>query len=133
MSIFVLIGRDGAASPELRARVRPDHLAHLEPLSAEGRVCYAGPLLDARGAPVGSVIVFEADDLAAARALAGRDPYVQRGVFASYEIFESKQVFPQRDTGSPRSPAGASDQARDLHPPSASSRSSMARATRRRS
>jgi hypothetical protein len=92
--LFVLIGRDGAASAELRARVRPDHLAHLEPLAEAGRVRFAGPLLDARGAPVGSVIVFEAADLEAARALVARDPYVERGVFASLEVFETRAVFP---------------------------------------
>jgi uncharacterized protein YciI len=51
-------------------------------------------LRDAGGHPRGSVIVFEADDLDAARAFAAGDPYVRQGVFESHEVFETLQVFP---------------------------------------
>jgi uncharacterized protein YciI len=91
MPLFALIGRDGPESPERRKRHRPAHLDNLRPLARAGRVRFAGPLLEA-GAPVGSLVVFEAADLAAAKAFAASDPYVVHGVFASHEVRETKDV-----------------------------------------
>jgi uncharacterized protein YciI len=93
MPLFALIGRDGPDAPELRKRHRPAHLEHLRPLARAGRVRFAGPLLDG-GAPVGSLVVFEAESLAAAHALAARDPYVVHGVFAAHELRETRDVLP---------------------------------------
>jgi uncharacterized protein YciI len=97
MPLFALIGRDGDRGAELRKVHRQAHLANLEPLSREGRVLYGGPLLDAEGRPCGSLILFEASDLAAARAFAAGDPYVTGGVFESHEVLETRRVFPARD------------------------------------
>jgi uncharacterized protein YciI len=94
MPLFALIGRDAPGAPELRKRHRPAHLEHLRPLARAGRVRFAGPLLDG-GVPVGSLVVFEAESLAAARALAARDPYVVHGVFASHELRETRDVLPE--------------------------------------
>ncbi|MCE2391440.1 MAG: nitroreductase family protein [Proteobacteria bacterium] len=93
MPLFTWIGRDGPDGLAGRGQHREAHLANLRPLVAQGRVRYAGPLLGEDGDPTGSVIVFEADDLESARAFAGSDPYVSRGIFASHEIFETRQVF----------------------------------------
>lgn len=92
MPLFALLGRDGPNAAALRATHRPAHLVHLRPLAAAGRVRFAGPLLDDTGTPCGSLVVFEADDLAAARALAARDPYVVHGVFASHEVRGTRDV-----------------------------------------
>jgi uncharacterized protein YciI len=92
MPLFALMGRDGPNAAALRATHRPAHLEHLRPVAAAGRVRFAGPLLDDAGAPCGSLVVFEADDLAAARALAARDPYVVNGVFASHEVRATRDV-----------------------------------------
>ena len=94
MPLFALIGRDGARAPELRRQHRPAHLANLRPLAAAGRVRFAGPLLEG-GVPVGSLVVFEAPDLDAARALAASDPYVVHGVFAEHEVRETRDVLPE--------------------------------------
>lgn len=94
MALFVLIGRDGARGPELRARHREAHLRNLEPLSRAGRVVYAGPLLDDAGAPCGSVVVFDAPDLDAARRFAAGDPYVVEGIFERWEVLGTRQVLP---------------------------------------
>jgi nitroreductase/uncharacterized protein YciI len=80
---------------ELRKRHRDAHLAGLQPLVEAGRVRYAGPLLGADAQPRGSLIVIEAPDLASARAIAERDPYVTQKVFASVEVIETRQVFPE--------------------------------------
>jgi uncharacterized protein YciI len=95
MAWFVWIGRDGPGGPEARKRERPAHLERLRALDREGRIRFAGPLRDAGGQPRGSVIVFEAPDLAAAGAFAAADPYATGGVFASFEVFETVQVFPE--------------------------------------
>ncbi|MFQ5696715.1 MAG: YciI family protein [Myxococcota bacterium] len=94
MPLYVMIGRDGPEGPERRRAHREEHLARLRPLADGGRVRFAGPLLDTRDEPCGSVIVFEADDLEAAREVAARDPYVRRGVFESHEVLATRQVFP---------------------------------------
>lgn len=98
MGLFVLIGRDGARGAQLRKRHRDAHLANLRPLVDAGRVVYAGPLLDGAEQPCGSVIVFEAESLDAARRIASSDPYVVHDVFASHEVFGSRQVFPGTGT-----------------------------------
>lgn len=92
--LFVLVGFDGSASAERRARVRPAHLAHWQPLDARAAVRFGGPLLDAAAVPRGSVLVFEAADLDAARAHAARDPYVTEGVFERFEVYGTRAVFP---------------------------------------
>ncbi len=99
MPLFALIGRDGEQGLALRKQHREAHLAGMEPLDAAGRIHHAGPLLDATGAPTGSLVVFEAADLAEAQAIAARDPYVTQGIFASYEVFETKVVFPRGKAG----------------------------------
>ena len=95
MPLYALIGRVGPGGAELRKLHRPEHLAGLEDLHAAGRIRHAGPLLDAEGAPIGSLVVFEADSLEEARAIGTRDPYVVEGVFASHEVLETKAVFPK--------------------------------------
>jgi uncharacterized protein YciI len=94
MPLFAMIGRDGPRGPELRKLHREAHLAKLEPLSRQGRVAYAGPLLGEDGQACGSLILFEASDLEAARAIAAADPYVTEGIFASYQVAETRKVFP---------------------------------------
>lgn len=92
MPLFTLIGRDGPRGAELRPRHRAAHLDNLRPLAAAGRVRFAGPLLDDAGAPCGSLVVYEAIDLAEARAIAARDPYIVHGVFASHEVRQTRDV-----------------------------------------
>ena len=94
MPLFALTGHDGPRGTELRKLHRTAHLKGLEALVAEGRVRHAGPLLDDAGSPVGSLVIFEAPDLAAARAIAAGDPYVTQGIFERWELHETKAVFP---------------------------------------
>jgi nitroreductase/uncharacterized protein YciI len=95
VALFAILGRDGPHGVELRKQHREAHLAALAPLAAAGRVRFAGPLIGDDSAPIGSLIVIEAPDLGAARALAERDPYVTGGVFASFEVRETRQVLPE--------------------------------------
>jgi uncharacterized protein YciI len=93
--LFAWIGYDGPRGGELRKLQREAHLANLAALDAAGRVVHAGPLLGADGAPLGSLILFEAADLAAAQAFAAKDPYVVGGVFERYEVHPTRAVFPR--------------------------------------
>jgi uncharacterized protein YciI len=95
MPLYAMIGWDGPDGPALRQRHRPAHLASLDGLEAAGRIRHAGPLLDAEGRPIGSLVLFEAPDLEQARAIAARDPYVVEGVFARHVVHETKVVFPK--------------------------------------
>ena len=94
MPLFAFIGHDGPRGAELRTLHRPAHLQGLEPLVAAKRIRHAGPLLSEAGTPVGSLILFDAPDLHAARELASRDPYVTEGVFERWEVHETRVVFP---------------------------------------
>ena len=73
MPLYAMIGRDGTRGAELRKLHRAAHLEGLEPLDRAGRIHHAGPLLDEGGAPTGSLVIFEAPDLASARAIATID------------------------------------------------------------
>lgn len=89
--LFAILGWDGPDGAAKRPAVRPAHLDHLRPLAQAGRVKLAGPFLD----KTGSLIVVEAESLAAVWALVARDPYVTEGVFARVEVKPFAQVFPE--------------------------------------
>lgn len=95
MPLYAFIGRDAASVSELRKTHRPAHLERLEDLASAGKIPHAGPLLGPDGNPLGSLILFEAEDLPSARAFAAEDPYVLGGVFASHEVHETRVVFPK--------------------------------------
>ncbi len=95
MPLFIYIGRDGPHGAERRPDVRPRHLDHIRRLDEDGQIRLAGPLKDDLGAPCGTVIVMEVEDLARARSVAESDPYLLEGVFEAVEVFESLQVFPE--------------------------------------
>lgn len=95
MPLFAFIGHDGPRGRELRKLHRPAHLEHWSSLVGSGRVRFGGPLLDERGEPRGSVLLFEAESAAAAREQAEADPYLTRGIFERYELFATRQVLPE--------------------------------------
>jgi len=98
MPLFCYVGYDGPDGLAKRPDARPQHLAHAEKLDSR----FVGPLLDETGSPCGSLFIFEAEDFASAQEIAGADPYLELGVFARVEVFQTKQVFPaaQDATGS---------------------------------
>lgn len=84
MPLYSMIAKDKDPSSGHRQQVRPVHLVHLENLG--DKLIIAGPLQNDDGAPIGSLVVIEADSLEAAKALYARDPFVTEGVFGSYEV-----------------------------------------------
>ena len=87
--LFVLTSLDKPDSLTLRQSTRPAHLAY----AAAHKVAFGGPLLDEAGAPLGSMLVIEAADHAAAAVWASEDPYAQAGLFASTTIHAFRTVF----------------------------------------
>ncbi|GAB0115089.1 hypothetical protein AcidC75_26130 [Acidisoma sp. C75] len=89
--LFAIHALDKPASAALRAETRPAHLAYLD--GAAGGIVFAGPLLDAAGGAIGSLLVIEAADQAAAEAFAAADPYAQAGLFGSLRITPYRLVY----------------------------------------
>lgn len=98
--LYVIIGEDRPGTLEKRLAVRPDHVARLQALQAEGRLILAGPC-PAIDSPdpgpagfSGSVIVAEFASLEAAKAWADADPYIAAGVYEKVTIKPFKKVLP---------------------------------------
>lgn len=88
--LFALLCTDKPDGLSTRMANRP---AHLDWLKAKGAaVKIAGPFTDDAGSPVGSLVVIEAADRAAAAAFAAEDPYAKAGLFAHVEIKPWKWV-----------------------------------------
>lgn len=89
--LFVAICQDKPDHVELRLSTRNAHLAFLAEHAASVKL--GGPFLDAAGeTPIGSLLIIEAEDEAAARALLAKDPYAGAGLFASVELRPWRRV-----------------------------------------
>ncbi|AQS42276.1 MAG: YCII-related domain-containing protein [Candidatus Tokpelaia hoelldobleri] len=79
--LFAILCNDKSGCLALRQATRPEHLDWLKGLG--DTLKFAGPFLDETGAANGSLLVIEAENHAAAVALAAQDPYALAGLFAS--------------------------------------------------
>ena len=98
--LYVIIGEDIPGTLDQRLAARPEHVARLQALQAEGRLILAGPC-PAIDSPdpgpagfSGSVIVAEFASLGEAQTWANADPYVAAGVYAKVTIKPFKKVLP---------------------------------------
>lgn len=91
--LFAFLCTDKPGHLNVRMDTRPAHLDHLNKMNAEGTLKMAGPFLDDEGKPNGSLVIVEAQDMAAARALAEADPYYQAGLFEKVEVKPYNWVF----------------------------------------
>ena len=82
--LFVITAFDRPGVLDLRLQVRPAHLDYLNRKAAQIKL--GGPLLNENDQPMGSLLIVEADDRAAAEAFAAGDPYRTAGVFERVEI-----------------------------------------------
>lgn len=78
--IATLEDHDGALP--LRLATRPAHLEWLK----TAPVPVAGPFLDEKGEMSGSMLIVEAEDEAAARAVLAEDPYAKAGLFRATSL-----------------------------------------------
>lgn len=97
---YVIYSKDRKDSLQARKAARPDHIARLNALLAEGRMLLAGPrpAIDSEDPGpagfVGSLVVAQFESLQDARAWADADPYVTAGVYDSIEVTPFKRVMP---------------------------------------
>lgn len=91
--LFALLCKDKPGHLQTRLDTRPEHVAFLDRLNAEGKLKFAGPFLGTDGKPDGSLVVIDVADAAAAKALADQDPYATAGLFESVEIRAWNWVF----------------------------------------
>lgn len=86
---FVIITRDKDGALQTRLDTRDAHLAYIE---ETGLVEMAGPFLNDDGAMIGSMIVLNVDNHAAAQTWADNDPYAKAGLFEKVRIENWKKV-----------------------------------------
>jgi len=97
---YAIEGYDRSGTLEARLASRPAHLARLLALRDAGRLLVAGPCpaIDAEDpGPAGfsgSIVIAQFDSLAAARAWADADPYVEAGVYERVDVRPFRAVLP---------------------------------------
>jgi len=90
---FVLYCVDKAGHGHVRTENRPAHVDYLK--SNLDRLMLAGPMTSDDGTTMlGSVLIIEAADRAAAEDFAAGDPYAKAGLFESVTIKAFKKVLP---------------------------------------
>lgn len=97
---YAIIAEDKADSLSQRLAARPDHVARLQQLQAEGRLLVAGPhpAIDnenpAEAGFTGSLIIAEFASLQDAQTWAADDPYIAAGVYQHVTVKPFKKVLP---------------------------------------
>ena len=90
---FYLVDRPDAAA--LRQSVLAEHRAYL---ARHGdQIAFAGPLLDdAHAAMLGSLLVMDFEDRAAAEAFLRDEPFTRAGVYAEQAVWPFRNRWPQK-------------------------------------
>ena len=86
--LIALIAKDKPDALQTRLDNRAAHLAYIE---ETGVVSQAGPLLNG-DAMIGSLVILDVADTAAAQTWADNDPYAKAGLFQSVELIPWKKV-----------------------------------------
>lgn len=98
--LYSIVGTDFPGSLENRMAARPEHVARLQALKAQGRLILAGPnpSIDspdpAEAGFSGSIIIAEFDSLQQAQQWADEDPYIKQNVYQSVEVKPYIKVLP---------------------------------------
>ena len=99
MALFVITCTDREGTVEKRLATRPEHLARLEKLDAEGRVIVAGAMPIDRENPqagfYGSTLILDFDTREALDAWILDEPFLKHGIYASIEIKPFNKAFPK--------------------------------------
>ena len=92
--LFTFICTDKPESLQIRKDARPAHIEYLD--SHVDRLVYGGPLFGSDNeTPIGSLIIADVEDRAAAEKFSADDPYNQAGLFESVVIAGTRQVYPK--------------------------------------
>ena len=99
MPLFVVTCTDQDGTVEKRLAVRPQHLARLEQLDAEGRLIVAGAMPKDPSNPqagfYGSTIIVDFDSRDALDAWLQDEPFLKEGVYAKIEVKPFNKAFPK--------------------------------------
>ena len=87
--LIALIARDKDGHLQTRKDNRDAHLSYIE---ATEVVQQAGPLLSDAGDMIGSLVILDVADMAAAEDWAANDPYAKADLFESVELIPWKRV-----------------------------------------
>jgi uncharacterized protein len=92
--LYFVVAHDGTdpEAPERRRRVRPEHLEAIKPSVESGTVQLGGAILDDDGGMIGSILLIEAEDEAAARHLIDNDIYSRERVWQKIEIYPFRRA-----------------------------------------
>lgn len=91
--LFAIVCHDKKDHGHVRAENRPAHLDYLKGFA--DRAFVAGPMQTDDGeGMIGSLLIMEFDDKAAAEDFAANDPYNKAGLFESVTIAPWKKVLP---------------------------------------
>lgn len=100
MPYFMFRGHDGPDGVAIRAQMRPLHQDYIRAQHAGCALAAGGPLTADTGTPmVGTLLILEAVDRAAAERFLAGDPYAKAGLFAKTELLRWQWGF-----GNPHTP-----------------------------
>lgn len=99
MPLFVLSCTDREGTVEKRLAIRPQHLARLEQLNAEGRLIVAGAMPKDPANPqagfYGSTIIVDFDSREALDAWLQDEPFLKEGIYSHIDVKPFNKAFPQ--------------------------------------
>lgn len=85
MAVVALCRDDPAVdTAALRATALQQHFAYIE--SVLDRLLVAGPIRDASGKQIASLLIYDVDEIDAARQLLENDPYYRAGIYSDIEF-----------------------------------------------
>ena len=90
---FMAYCLDKPGALEIRMANRPMHVEYLT--SYNGKLLFAGPLLDDKEAMIGSLLVLDVADRAAMDTFLKNDPYAKAGLFQSVPVHGMRKSFPK--------------------------------------
>ena len=99
MPLFVVSCTDREGTVEKRLAIRPQHLARLEQLNAEGRLIVAGAMPKDPANPqagfYGSTIIVDFETREALDTWLQEEPFLKEGVYSHIDVKPFNKAFPQ--------------------------------------
>lgn len=99
MPLFVITCTDQEGTVEKRLAVRPQHIARLEKLDAEGRVIVAGAMPKDHENPqagfFGSTMILDFESREALDIWLQDEPFVKEGVYSHVDVKPFNKAFPK--------------------------------------
>ena len=87
--LVALVAIDKPGALDIRKANRDAHLAYAD---EQGVTFVAGPMLSEAGDMIGSLLILDVHDMAAAEEWAAGDPYAKAGLFETVTLREWKKV-----------------------------------------